>query len=127
MKKDTFVITDRLQDAGSLSRKAHEAWLESVRAQDDDKRTEALQRGDEAWLDALRQLRTDGVDWLPASAEEREMLLTDPCFTQEVDCLPIDFRPLERAYYTSLAVKTLTYGIPIAIAGYMVGRFILIA
>lgn len=128
MKKDTFVITNRLQDVGSLSRQAHEAWLESLRTKDADKFVEVLRRGDDAWTESLHQLRLDGIDWLSASAGEREALLN---FAQEVDDdQPIDFRPLERAYITSLAVKTLSHVVllaMIATTGFIAGRFMAIA
>lgn len=116
------------------SREAHESWLLALRAQDDgEKHAETMRRGDDAWLAAEHHLRMAGVDGQPASEDERETLLTDPCFTltghvaQEPE--PIDFKPLQRAYYVSLAVKTvnriflvgLIFGFAY-LAGYGAGR-----
>lgn len=101
---------DHIREAGKLSKLAHDAWLEAMRAKDDDARADAMRRGDDTWLEAEQNLRLAGVYGENLEDEEREILLTDPCFTLagnhassvEQD---IDFKPLRHAYFVSLVVK----------------------
>lgn len=126
---------EHLMLAGKYSRAAHNNWLIAMReSTPEGTRDDAMRAGDAAWIAADKHLRKHGVGVDDITDEEREMLLSDPCFSLDRSVAPeqepeLDFKPLERSYRLSLVVKTINRIFVIALiagfaylCGYDVGR-----